>query len=439
MQRRTLLQGSLLLPAGLAVATPGLPPRIAWQAPRELASGAGLRGPWQQNESRYDFVDDPTVAIAGDGTAIVAWVDQRRKAVLVQRRTARGEPDGPTVEIDRSPATFSWIPRLAVAPDDDRRVYALWQEIIFSGGSHGGEMLFARSIDAGRTFGPPVNLSASRGGDGKGRIRPDSWDNGSYDLLAASEGRVFTAWTEYDGMLWVSTSADAGRSFTRPRRVAGGGGSRPARAPSLALTAAGDLLLAWTEGDHAEADIQLARSTDGGRTFSPPLAVGPSPHRDDAPSLVVDAAGTVHLAYAESAGGPLQRQHILVARSRDAGRSFDVPRPLGLPERFSGAAYPSLATDARGGVYLLCELQHDPRLRPRALGLALSVDGGASFGPVALVPASSDPGGGFNGSSQGLLMRKLAVSASGDVAVVNSALLQDSHSRVWMVRGRRQD
>jgi hypothetical protein len=242
-------------------------------------------------------------------------------------------------------------------------------------------------------------------------------------------------------MLWVSSSTDAGRSFSRPRKVAGGRHTRPARAPCLALAATGDLLLAWTEGDHASADIQLARSSDEGRTFAAPLVVGASPHYDDSPGLAVDTAGTVHLAYAESAGGPLQRQRLLATRSRDGGRTFEAPRPVthALPEPFTSAAYPSLAADARGGVYLVCELHRDPRMRPHALGFSMAADGDSSFGPLGVVPGSSDPRGGLNGSSQGLLMRKLAVNGSGDVAVVNSALLQGSHSRVWMVRGRRRD
>jgi hypothetical protein len=46
-----------------------------------------------------------------------------------------------------------------------------------------------------------------------------------------------------------------------------------------------------------------------------------------------------------------------------------------------------------------------------------------------------DPAGGFNGSTQGLLMRKLAVRADGEIAVVNSAVKIGSHSRVWLMSG----
>jgi hypothetical protein len=51
------------------------------------------------------------------------------------------------------------------------------------------------------------------------------------------------------------------------------------------------------------------------------------------------------------------------------------------------------------------------------------------------VPDSIDPAGGSNGSSQGLLMRKLAVNEAGQVAVVNSSLKYGEKSRLWMLRG----
>jgi hypothetical protein len=405
----------------------------------DVANGAGMRGPWQQNESRYDFVDDPSAALLEDGSLLFAWVDQARKAVLVQRRGAGGVPAGAPVNIDRQPHTFSWIPRIVIAPDAPQQVLVLWQEIIFSGGSHGGEMMLARSDDGGRSFSPPLNLSRSRGGDGKGRIDPAFWHNGSYDLVAGPEGRVHATWTEYDGLLWFSSSADGGRSFSAPRRLAGGPGEPPARAPSLALGPGRAVYLAWTHGDDPGADIRVARSQDGGRTFAAGQVVGPSRAYSDAPRLAVDADGVVHLAYAESEGAPLAPQRIVYTRSTDGARTFQPVRVLtpDWPHPYLSAGYPSLAVDRRGGVYVLWQWLDDLRKRPRALGMAVSADGGDRFGEPSEVPHSRDPGGGYNGSSQGLLMAKLAVNGRGQVAVVNSSLREGSHSRVWLMRGRR--
>jgi hypothetical protein len=54
-----------------------------------------------------------------------------------------------------------------------------------------------------------------------------------------------------------------------------------------------------------------------------------------------------------------------------------------------------------------------------------------------VVPGSVDPALGFNGSQQGLLMRKLAVNQAGAVAVVNSTFKRNEQSRVWLWRGQR--
>jgi hypothetical protein len=62
-------------------------------------------------------------------------------------------------------------------------------------------------------------------------------------------------------------------------------------------------------------------------------------------------------------------------------------------------------------------------------------DNGMQFSAPRLIPGSVDPAGGFNGSTQGLLMNKLSVRADGEFAVVNSAVKIGSHSRVWLLRG----
>ncbi|MDX1579156.1 MAG: hypothetical protein R3266_11765, partial [Gemmatimonadota bacterium] len=170
-------------------------PGIAWSEPVAVDTGPAVIGPWRMNESVWRYVDDPTVALDADGGVGVVWVDHARKTVLFQRYGAgRGDAastdsgqdpvavlDAPT-EVSRSPGVFSWLPRVALAPGDPSTVYVFWQEIVFSGGSHGGEAFFARSTDGGRSFGPPVNVSRSPEGDGKGRLTERRWQNGSLDL-----------------------------------------------------------------------------------------------------------------------------------------------------------------------------------------------------------------------------------------------------------------
>lgn len=409
---------------------------LEWQGTIEVAVGRGVKGPWQQNESRYDYVDDPTVAIDNRGEITVGWVDQGRKDVFLQRYAADGaEHLRAPVNVSRNPATFSWLPRIALAPDAPRRVFVLWQEIIFSGGSHGGDILFARSHDGGATFSQPVNLSDSMAGDGKGRISRDYWHNGSLDIVAGDDGTLYVAWTEYEGRLWLRRSSDGGRSFSPPQQVAGGAGALPARVPSLALGAGGTLYLAWTVGEDDAADIRVATSTDGGATFAAPRVVAPSDGYSDAPKIAVGPNGILHLAYGESAGGPIDAYRVRYTRSADGARTFEPAREISdpLPVGVEGAGFPALSLDANGNVYVLWELFPDPRGYPRGLGVGVSLDAGRTYRSM-VVPHSLDPAGGTNGSHQGLLMKKLDVNDAGAVAIVNSSLELDERSRVWLIR-----
>jgi len=431
-----------LLAGLLLAAAAGAAQGIRWQAPVEIAQGAGERGPWQQNDSRYDFVDDPTVAWSPQGGLAVAWVDQRSRAVLLQRFSASGEALGSApVDVSGQPEKFSWMPRLAWEPQaDGQALHVLWQEIVFSGGSHGGEMLAARSADGGRTFSAPKNLSRSKEGDGKGRINHDIWDNGSFDIAAAPGGMVLAAWTEFDGRLWYARSGNGGRDFGAPVLVAGEPPASPARAPALAIGKDGAVALAWSVGEDPSGDIHIAVSSDGGKSFGAPRPVAVTPGFSDAPKLAFDGNGMLHLVYAESRGGPFTASAIRHLRSTDGGRSFGPAHEISapLPAGYSGAAFPALGIDARGRVVVIWELVRTwAPARSFGLGIAVSRDG-ENFGAPERIPASADPQGGFNGSTQGLLMNKLALRADGEIAVVNSAVKIGSHSRVWLLRGTLQ-
>ncbi|HYG36790.1 MAG TPA: sialidase family protein [Clostridia bacterium] len=414
-------------------------PLIAWHSRIDIASGRGERGPWQQNESRYDYVDDPTVAIRDDGSVLVAWVDEARKDVFIQRLSANGtkQSDQP-VNISRSPATFSWLPRVVLMPQTPEYVYMLWQEIIFSGGSHGGEIFFARSQDGGISFSQPINLSNSVGGDGKGRINKSTWHNGSLDLIASADGTLYAAWTEYDGQLWFSRSTDYGETFSAPQLVARDKDSPPARAPALALAPDGTLYLAWTVGENNAADIHISVSSDHGITFSRPRPVAQTKGYSDAPKLATDRSGVLHLVFAESSGGPFERYQIHYTRSTDRARTFEPSRVISKPAPRStrSQGFPDLSLDGRGTLYVIWELFPNLREHPRGLGMAISLDAGRNFTPPIVIPGSSDPMGGWNGSFQGLLMQKLAVNNAGMLAIVNSSLKENERSRVWLMRGQ---
>jgi len=400
-----------------------------WEAPLEIAAGRADKGPWRQNDSRYDYVDDATVAFVPGGGHLVAWADQKGKDVWLRHISGDGRA-GAAVNVSRSPATFSWLPRIAVDPARAGRVYLLWQEIIFSGGSHGGDILFAASHDGGQSFAAPRNLSRSIGGDGKGQLDRRTWSNGSLDLAVGADGTLFAAWTEYHGALWLARSRDGGAAFSAPRRIAGDD-ARPARGPSLAAGPGGIVHLAWSVGADPQAAIRVATSRDNGASFTAPQLVGTGEGRLDAPRLA-SGGGRLHLVYARRRGPGLASE---VRYASATAARFGASRTLSAPVTAGGAAYAMLASDGGTGLAVAWENMGADG-RAQSLGMSLSRDAGRNFSAPSELPGSAAPPGGSNGSQQGLLGQKLALGHDGRIAIVNSSLQPGVRSRVWLMRSR---
>lgn len=378
-----------------------------WTAPLQLATGEAHRGEWQANASDFRYLDDATVHLNGED-ATVAWVDQSRKDVFLQRIAPSGT--AAAVNVSHSPATFSWLPRVIAAGDD---IFVVWQEIIFSGGTHGGEILFARSSDKGKTLTAPVNLSNSKEGDGKGRLTAKEWHNGSL-AFARSDGALYVAWTTYEGALFLRASRDGGATFEPALRL----GEGFARAPALAARK-GVVFLAWALGESESGDIQLARSTDAGHTFSAPRTVHKTAAFSDAPSIALDDAGTLHMVHGE-------RPAIHYTRIRD--NVIEPPRTLD-----DNGFFPQVAVSGTK-VFVLWEEYPSGGAYSEGLAFRISRDGGGTFASTGAVPSITGPSLGFNGSQQGL-SRRLAI-AGDEIAIANSTFLAGKKSRIWLLRGK---
>lgn len=416
---------------------------INWKEDRVVAEGRGIKGPWRQNDSNYHYVDDPTIALDKEGEIHIGWVDQTKKDVLFQRLSKEDlKPVSKPINVSNNSDTFSWLPKMAIAPDDPNHIYIFWQEIIFSGGSHGGEALFAQSKDGGKSFSDPINLSKSKAGDGKGRITQKIWDNGSLDVIAGADGKVIVAWSEFEGALWVATSDDFGKTFSKPKIVAGGPGKLPVRAPSLSSGEENDVFLAWTNGDNPSADIHIQKSNDGGKNFSDPEVVKKTKGFSDAPKVAVDSEGVIHLVYSESEESMLGRFgkfDITYTKFKDEGKTFEETKIISspVPESIESSRYPYLSIGADNHIYALWEVFPNARSYPQGLGLSVSLDSGEKFSNPEIVPGSVPPENATNGSQQGLLMDKIAVDKHGNIFIVNSSLRRKHNSQVWIMKGKQ--
>lgn len=226
-----------------------------WAPEQRLTAGAGR-------------AERPVVGLLLDGTPVVAWQDNRRGAfeVLVQRIGVDPEPvdlsrAGKTIDpgnpLDARSARYpaSLFPALAVSPDG--AVSVGWQD--------------------DRTDPDPLftgSMQTPRG------TAPDDWE------------------------VLVTTLAPAGSTWSAPVPVS----SDPRAAdrhPCLLYDDRGVLHVAWDAKALQAAGVNVAvrtsSSSDGGRTFAPPVTVGLDPDAmSQRPRLGLEDGGGVRLVWQDS-------------------------------------------------------------------------------------------------------------------------------------------
>jgi len=149
------------------------------------------------------------------------------------------------------------------------------------------------------------------------------------------------------GLPYYERSADFGKTFTTPLRLAGEGFEGDVgheRGPLLAIGKGGTVHVLWMNSPKAK--VFYTRSSDGGRTFAPARNLTSPSAGVDGATLAADASGRVFVVWAESGAtqapdSPASKT-LTYAFSRDDGATFSSPQPL--------------ASDYPGGVCSCCAL-----------------------------------------------------------------------------------
>ena len=217
-----------------------------------------------------------------DGTMYVAWLraDSTRGGnieFIFVRST-----DGGRSWSDERVIGHGGGPQFAIGPDGEVHItYAEGLTMLSRTSWDGGET-FTEPVTIERLAGPPGNLpgtefmlypfassAADRStGPGRGNV---------YTVWAASANAYPGYGNQLPGTIWFSRSIDAGRSWSAPVRLSDPSTGNDAMFPSLASDpATGDLVVAWLDRSHDPqnrlARVHATRSTDGGATFSTPIA-----------------------------------------------------------------------------------------------------------------------------------------------------------------------
>ena len=238
-----------------------------------------------------------------------------------------------------------------------------------------------RSEDSGRTWSEPVTVNES------GPLGEFGAHN-FHALLALPDGRLVATWlrnTKGVSGVAMSRSSDFGRTWDQTSMVYEEP-TCPCCRTAIAAGPDGSLYLAWRAifpGDVR--DVVVMRSPDGGDTWDAPVKpradgwVFPGcPHAG--PSLKVDAAGAVHIAWWQGKAG---EAGVYYGVSTDGAKTF-AAQPLAVGER-STPAHVQLALAPGGLINVAWDDGHSAL--PGIL-LRRSSDGGRTFGaPVRISDA----------------------------------------------------
>lgn len=321
----------------------------------------------------------PMFAVANDGREAIAWVsapDGGSDGVLNVRVGGRVA----TLRDALGPIEphGEAPPKLAWATDGS--LHALWVvgKVVPGRRFPVSALRHARSTDGGATWSAPVTVT------------DDTLVFGSHNFHAlhtAEDGGIIAAWLdgrEGQSAAFLARSDDGGATWGKNVRISMGEAC-PCCRTAIASAADGSVWVAWrTVLEGNVRDIVVARSRDGGRSFGEAKRVHADgwvfpgcPHAG--PSLIADAAGRLHISWWT---GKEDRAAVWYARSDD-GETFGSPvalSPIGTPRPVH------VQLDVRGDTVLAAwddDLGHGIRVFAR-----FSFDAGASFTPAKVLSDS---------------------------------------------------
>lgn len=325
----------------------------------------------------------PMFAVSRDGREAIAWVaapnggTHGRIYVSVDGGTPHELRDGlgPIEPHGESPPKLAFDATGAIGA-----LYVVAKEV--PGRRFPASALrFARSADSGRSWSAPISVN-------------DDSTFGSHNfhaLHAAPDGSFYVAWLDGrqgKSTVYVTRSLDGGRTWS-PNVHVGAGEACPCCRTAIAAASDSTVYLAWRAVLPGNVrDIVVARSSDGGVTWSPAVRA----HADDwvfdgcphaGPSMQVDAAGRVHIGWWTGREGAAGAYY---ARSDDGARTFSEPVALGVAT-FSRPAHVQLAL---GGDETVVAAWDDGTLETPRVSVRVSRDAGKSFGqrPMPALPGA---------------------------------------------------
>jgi len=237
------------------------------------------------------------------------------------------------------------LPQVAV--DSSGNIDVVWNEA--SSSSPYKPVFFSHSTDGGGTFSTPITVS------GNTYFQPEQ------QMMVDSSGNIYVLESldptpnGVDGDIWLARSSDGGATFSLIN-VSNNPGSNNPNQGRMALDAAGNVSIVWVQLVSSQWQMFYRRSTDGGATFSAPVNVTNGLAGD--PQIAVDPTGNVNVVW-DQYTGLSQSIDIYFSRSSDGGSTFSSPQNISnnldpnLNPSIVSSRVPMIAVDSGANVYVV--------------------------------------------------------------------------------------
>ncbi len=299
-------------------------------------TGVDLPLPPPLTRNGFDFGSDPGLAFDSNGTAyysyIVVFFGAGGGINGTEMAVARSSDQGATWTAtyfaqQTGEAQFNDKPMITVDTGTGTghhhdRIYVAWDHATGNSSStkNGNDVLLSTSDDGGVTFSAPVSVSGPFTGK-TGGIAADPYVTGG--------GTLHVAWQDYaHGTIVDASSTDGGATFSSPHLIADVGGFqfniaaqnlRGALVYPSCGAAGTTLYCSYMDGSDAATSVYLAKSTDGGATWTSTTV--PAGGDQFNQWLAIDGS-SINVAYYDTGTHGATATRYTLARSTNGGASW---------------------------------------------------------------------------------------------------------------------
>ena len=358
--------------AGMAISVVSLAPLALAEPDQTLQFGSKLT-----TDHKVRAVVGPSVRIDDEGRISLAWVEEDKdvRTVLYARTEQPEGPIGTPVKVNQSteaPYMRQEAPALAVVGDQVFLTWALTHPKLATDKPFSNELRLSRSKNGGKTFLPSILVNDDE------QVIGHSFDS----IHVAPDGVIHLAWIDgrenkKESGTFVTRSTDHGRSVEKNLKL----DENTCVCCRTSMTSGPDgvLYVAWRKVLPGELrETVVARSVDGGQTFTAPVIVGHDkwvfpgcPHRPA--SIGTDRLGRLYVVWYTE--GVDETPAVFLSYSDDRGDTFSPKQKLNVSTG-TFPDHPQMAVDPEGRIVIVWEEQSPVR---REIVMSVSLDRGHTF------------------------------------------------------------